>query len=124
MKRTATLILIVLLCGISFLPGDSKIGYIDSEKVVNGYKGMSALKAQYNKLVAEWEEEAQKKKAEIEKLKSELEEQEAMLSEEAKKKKRNEIKQKEKVTSFVKSHLDSPRQTLRKAAKKFLNKWD
>ena len=36
----------------------------------------------------------------------------------------DKIKQKEKVTSFVKSHLDSPRQTLRKAAKKFLNKWD
>jgi outer membrane protein len=96
MKRTATFMLIVLLCGISLLSGESKIGYIDSEEVINGYKGMSALKAQYNKLIAEWEEEAQKKKAEIEKLKNELDDQEAMLSEETKKKKRNEIKEKEK----------------------------
>lgn len=96
MKRTLVLILMVSLGGMSLLAGDSKIGYIDSEKVINGYKGMSGLKAQYNNLIAEWEEEAQEKKAEIEKLRGELEEQEVMLSEEAKKKKRNEIREKEK----------------------------
>jgi outer membrane protein len=95
MKRTATLLFVVLLCSISFLPGAGKIGYIDSQRVINGYQGMSGLKGQYNKLVAEWEEEAQEKRTEIEKLKSELQEQEPMLSEETKKKKRNEIKQKE-----------------------------
>jgi len=36
----------------------------------------------------------------------------------------DKIKQKENVFSFVKSHLDSPRKTLRKAAKEFLDKWD
>jgi hypothetical protein len=36
----------------------------------------------------------------------------------------DKIKQKEKVTSFVKNHLNSPRKTLRKAAENFLNKWD
>lgn len=34
-----------------------------------------------------------------------------------------EIKQKEKVFSFVKSHLNSSRKTLRKEAEKFLKKW-
>ncbi len=95
MKRATTLILIILLSGICFLLGENKIGYIDSDKVIKGYKGMSALKTQYNKLVGEWEQEAQEKKAEIEKMRSELEDQEAMLSEETKKKKRNEIKKKE-----------------------------
>lgn len=36
----------------------------------------------------------------------------------------DKIKQKEKVTSFVKNHLNSPRKTLRRAAENFLNKWD
>jgi hypothetical protein len=35
----------------------------------------------------------------------------------------DKVKQKERVISFVRSHLDSPRKTLRKAAKKFLDKW-
>jgi outer membrane protein len=95
MKRTILLILGALIGLFSFLLAEEKIGYIDSDKVVNGYKGMSALKEQYNKLVGEWEGEAQTKKAEIETLKNELANQEAMLSEETKKKKRNEIKQKE-----------------------------
>lgn len=36
----------------------------------------------------------------------------------------DKIRQKEKVTSFVKNHLNSPRKTLRRAAENFLNKWD
>ena len=36
----------------------------------------------------------------------------------------DEIEQKEKVISFVKSHLNSSRKTLRKEAEKFLKKWD
>jgi hypothetical protein len=36
----------------------------------------------------------------------------------------DKIKQKEKVTSFVKSHLSSPRKPLRRAAQNFLAKWD
>jgi hypothetical protein len=36
----------------------------------------------------------------------------------------DKIKQKEKVTSFVKNHLNSPRKTLRRAAENFLDKWD
>jgi len=35
----------------------------------------------------------------------------------------DKIKQKEKVICFVKSHLNSPRKTLRKAGKNFLDKW-
>lgn len=36
----------------------------------------------------------------------------------------DKIRQKEKVTSFVKSHRNSPRETLRRAAQNFLDKWD
>jgi hypothetical protein len=36
----------------------------------------------------------------------------------------DKIKQKEKVTSFVKNHLNSPRKTLRRAAENFLDKRD
>ena len=36
----------------------------------------------------------------------------------------DKIKQKENVSSFVRSHLNSSRKTLRKAAKEFLDKWD
>jgi hypothetical protein len=36
----------------------------------------------------------------------------------------DKIQQKEKVTSFVKSYLNSPRKPLRRAAQNFLDKWD
>ena len=36
----------------------------------------------------------------------------------------DKVKQKEKVISFVKTHLNSPRKTLKKTAENFLDKWD
>jgi len=36
----------------------------------------------------------------------------------------DKIKQKERVVSFIKNHLNSPRKTLKKTAENFLDKWD
>ncbi|OQX53081.1 MAG: hypothetical protein B5M53_07390 [Candidatus Cloacimonas sp. 4484_209] len=78
------------------LDAAEKIGYIDSEKIINGYKGISGLRIQFNKQVAEWEKEAQDKKVEIDKLKDELKDEKLMLSDEMKRKKEKEIEDKQK----------------------------
>ncbi len=96
MKRTISIFTAIILLFVASLFSAEKIGYIDSEKIIYGYKGSSNLKNQYNKLVAEWENEAQDKKSAIKKLRNELENQDLMLSEETKKKKKKEIQEKEK----------------------------
>lgn len=95
MKKIYLSVALIFLFFISISFSEEKIGYIDSQKIIDGYKAISNLKEQLNKLVAEWEKEAQKKKLEIDTLKNELKNQELMLSEETKRKKRKEIEQKE-----------------------------
>ncbi len=96
MKKIFSFSVLIILFLISFSHTAEKMGYIDSEKIINGYKGISIIREQYNKLVSEWEKEAEDKKLEIDKLKKDLKEQELMLSSEEKKKKRNIIEEKEK----------------------------
>lgn len=96
-----TIVIILILASSSF-PAE-KIGYIDSQKVIDGYKGISNLREQFKKQVAEWEKEAQNKKLELDKLKSELKEQGLMLSDEEKQKKKKKIEEKEKeYEAFIK----------------------
>ena len=96
MRKTYLLSILIIFFCASFSLSADKIGYIDSEKVIEGYKGISILKEQYKKLLNEWEMEAREKKIEINKLKAELDDQELMLSIEAKRKKKQEIEEKEK----------------------------
>lgn len=95
MKKIYLSVVLIIIFFISISFSEDKIGYIDSQKIINGYKGISNLKEQLNKLLAEWEKEAQEKKLGIDTLKNELKNQELMLSEETKRKKRKEIEQKE-----------------------------
>jgi outer membrane protein len=95
MRKSIIVVFLFLVCTVSFLFSDEKIGFIDSDKVINGYKGISILRDKYKKLVDDWEKEAEEKKIEIINLKKELEEQDIMLSLEAKKKKKEEIEFKE-----------------------------
>ena len=95
MKSVNLFVLLILLFSFSFSNAE-KIGYIDSQKIIDGYKGISLLKQQFSKQVTEWEKEAQDKKLEIDSLKKEIEAQKLMLSDEGKKKKENEIREKEK----------------------------
>jgi outer membrane protein len=104
MKRIGFVLLCFLFILPAFVKSDEKIGYIDSERVINGYKGISMLREQYNKQLSEWEEEARQKKVEIDSLKEELENQDVMLSEETRSRKEEKIREKEKeYKEFLKS---------------------
>ena len=61
MKKIFSFSVLIILFLISFSHTAEKMGYIDSEKIINGYKGISIIREQYSKLVSEWEKEAEDK---------------------------------------------------------------
>jgi outer membrane protein len=95
------LFLIFLLC---FLLGPgirspkaaliAKVGYIDMQKVFQGYEKTGDLEASLKKSQAEQQQNLERLKEEIEQLKDELKEGELILTESAKQEKQAEIDQK------------------------------
>jgi outer membrane protein len=73
----------------------NKIGFIDSQRILNEYRGAAEIKRRYEQKVAEWRERAEKLKREIANLREALQTQNLMLSEEAKLRKVQEIESKE-----------------------------
>ncbi len=103
MKKVSLEAILILLFLTAIAFSAEKIGFVDSDKIIDNYKGISLLRQQYNKLELEWEKEAQDKKQEITKLKSELEEQYLILSSETRKKKEKEIEEKQETyENFIK----------------------
>ena len=70
---------------------DVKIGYIDSNRLLEEYKGKEELKSKLERELTKWQEEAIKRKQKVESLIKEFENQSAMLSEEARARKRQEV---------------------------------
>jgi len=97
-KGRDLLFLIFLLC---FLLGPgirapkaaliAKIGYIDIQKVFQGYEKTGDLEARVKKDQAEYQRNLDELKEEIEKLRDELKEQELILTEAAKEEKQAEV---------------------------------
>ena len=100
-KGKGLLFLVFLLC---FLLGlgirapkaalIAKIGYIDIQKVFQGYEKTGNLEASLKKDQAEYQRNLEKLKEEIEKLKDELKHQELILTESAKQERQAEIDRK------------------------------
>ncbi len=93
MKRII-IILLILFPLITF--AEEKIGYVDTDRVINSYKGLSALKSQINMQINQWKRELGAKKLEIKRLKEDLNNKELVISNEMKLEKENEIKRKER----------------------------
>jgi len=72
----------------------AKIGYIDMQKIFQGYKKTGDLEANLKKSQTEQRQNLEKLKEEIEKLRNELKEGELILTESAKEEKQVEIDQK------------------------------
>jgi len=72
----------------------AKIGYIDIQKVFQGYKKTGDLEASLKKSQSEQQQNLEKLKEEIQKLKDEFKEGELILTESAKEEKQAEIDQK------------------------------
>lgn len=81
--------------GYSAYSTEMKMGYIDSNRLLNEYKGKDELKVKLQKQLEKWEKEAMTKKEQIQKLIKEFESQGAMLSDDAKTRKQKDIEQKQ-----------------------------
>ena len=92
MRRIAS---ILFLLWVGSLFAQVKIGFINSQKILDGYRGRETLLNEYNRRKQEWEAKAQQMQTEIRDMYNALEEQRAMLSEEAFDRRLSEIRQKE-----------------------------
>ncbi len=101
MKRIL-FVLLFLFPLISF--AEVKIGYVDTDKVVSSYKGLSSLKEQIDMQSNQWKRELGAKKLEINRLKEDLNNKKLVISPEMRIEKENEIARKEKeYTQFIDS---------------------
>ncbi|MDY6788073.1 MAG: OmpH family outer membrane protein [candidate division WOR-3 bacterium] len=100
MKKLYILIFIPLIAVI--LMGQSKIGYINSRRIFNEYKGMEDINKKISKEMNQWKEEITQMENEIIKLEREYANEAPMLSEEAKIRKRDAInKKRDKLNAFI-----------------------
>ncbi len=92
MKKFLFFILIPLF---TLFPEELKISFIDMERVLKEYAGVSEAKAELDRMVKEWEDELIIKKKETDSLKVLYEKEKPSLSEEAKLERERQIKEKE-----------------------------
>jgi len=90
------LVIFGILLAVSLgMAAETKIGYIDSQRIFAEYKGAIEIQKQFDKEVENWRREAREKKKEIDNLKDELAKQTLMLSEEKRKERADLIRTKE-----------------------------
>ena len=94
LKKVATgSLLLLLMVEPLALSSEVKIGYIDSNHILEKYQGKNELKDKLQKELAKWQEEAIAKKQKIENSIKEFDSQSLMLSEEARARKRKDIEE-------------------------------
>ena len=86
-------LIIALIFGLGFSPAFAqlKVGYINSQKVLEKFKDAMDVKKQLAELNTQWESEARDMQKEIEKLQDELESQSLLLSDQRKQEKVQQI---------------------------------
>jgi outer membrane protein len=72
---------VCLTCPTLGLCADLKVGFIDSERIFNEYKGVQDAQNQFDQDVMNWKAQATEMKNAIDKLRGEIEAQRLMLSE-------------------------------------------
>jgi Skp family chaperone for outer membrane proteins len=93
MIRVLAVLVVAVLPLVSF--AEVKIGYIDSGRIFQEYKGMESITKQFSEEQTEWQLTAEEMLRELETLKSELENQRLMLTDEALAAKEGEIRAKQ-----------------------------
>ncbi len=86
----------ILVLFASDLMGAVKIGYIDSQRIFQEYKGRARLEAEWNKKLQEWQQKAAEMRKKIEEKYREIESQRLLLSEEALKEREKELEELQK----------------------------
>ncbi len=92
-KSKIYFLIIALIFGLGFSPvfAQLKIGYINSQKVLEKFKDAIDVKKQLADLNTQWESEAKDKQLEITKLQDQLESQSLLLSDQRKQEKVQQI---------------------------------
>ena len=73
---------------------DTKIGFIDSERIFANYKGTSQAQAEFNNDVQKWQTDVEGRRRELEKMTQEYQSQQLMLSEAKRREREDEISRK------------------------------
>ena len=89
MKKLLILLLIVL--SSSMLAKETKIGFVDADRVMTEYQATAAASVEFNEFVSQYRDSAATLKRRIEELQAEVQAQELLLSEEARLRKGDEI---------------------------------
>ncbi|MDP2386741.1 MAG: OmpH family outer membrane protein [Bacteroidota bacterium] len=90
MKRLIGTLLVIATIGVGSLKAQ-KFGYVDSEYILNSIPEYKAAKTEMDKLSADWQKEIELKYAEIDKLYKAYQAEQILLTDEMKKKRENEI---------------------------------
>jgi len=86
--------LLLLSWGATTIAQNLKLGYIDSMRIRQEYKGFTDAQAKYDKEVAEWQKQADQLSKEVSDLQNELESQKLLLSDEKRKEKEDQLQKK------------------------------
>ena len=92
-KSKIYFLMITLILGLGFSPAFAqlKLGYVNSQQVVEKFKDALDVKKQLAELNTQWESEARNMQREIQKLQEELESQSLLLSDQRRQEKVQEI---------------------------------
>jgi len=92
-KSKIYFLMITLILGLGFSPAFAqlKLGYVNSQQVLEKFKDALDVKKQLAELNTQWESEARNMQREIQKLQEELESQSLLLSDQRKQEKVQEI---------------------------------
>lgn len=97
-KRITVLLLLLTLSSVGFA---QKIGYVDSEYILNRHPDYKRVQEEMDALAAEWKKEAQNLENEIKEMYNALKAEEVLLTEEMYEERLQAIKEKEKnATAF------------------------
>ena len=76
---------LLLFAGLTFASDDMRIAHVDSKLIFDGYKGTRKAQEEYDRQVAQWEQQANLLQKELAALKEKMDKESLMLSEERRK---------------------------------------
>lgn len=94
MKKIISILAIILFCGLTV--NAQKIGYVDTDYILNSIPEYKAAQTELDKLSVDWQKEIEAKYNEIDKLYKAYQADAILLTDDMKKKRENEIINKEK----------------------------
>lgn len=89
-------VIAILLCGlfVGQAAAELKIGFVNSEIILQQYRGVQSVVETFNRDVQGWNDEAQRRKSELEDMQKQLESQSLMLSDQRRQEKEMEYQRK------------------------------